>query len=104
MNYVANEYFTGPGETPAFGDPYPFGSTRDITIKMINDATVLSAMNLSASEGVDPGEDQRFPSVDSDGTGFVVAYQETKNGNIYDWDTYAASVGGAVSRRLVGRP
>ncbi|MCP3920221.1 MAG: hypothetical protein GY711_32240 [bacterium] len=63
---------------------------NDIVLRPFRGSTALDYMNLSAEEGANVFANQYGPAIDSDGTGFAVAYAE---GPVATRSVYVASVG-----------
>jgi len=69
----------------------------------VDGATVAAGGNLTFIGGDPTGQAQQFPSVDTDGTKFMVTYSEQFSGS--DWDAYiqAFCVNGSIISRAEGR-
>lgn len=69
-----------------------YGTDHDIVASGLEGASVRRTLNLSTYDGNFLGQDQRTPSIDSDGTHFAVAYSELYSTSQTDFDVYVSEV------------
>ena len=55
-------------------------------------STSLALATVTELEGVAVFEDQTHPSIETDGKQFMIVYAESYNGNLSDYDVYAATL------------
>jgi len=85
----------GTGPRPwAVAFRYEWGTyDHDINVNVLQGASVIAYDSLTSLEAAGTSlEDQTHPDIDTDGRQFVVAYAESYNGNLSDYDVYAASL------------
>ena len=85
IDATTRRYLVAYQVAPLLGD-------SDVWGKLMSSTTALDTANLTALTGAPDAERQVAPSVDCDGSQFVVAHAETYNGSTDDYDIYAATV------------
>lgn len=78
-----------------------FGTDNDIQVYALTNATVALSYNLTGANGLYVFEDQREPSVDSDGSHFMIGFAENLP-FLGGWNVYASEIQwitGSVSTR-----
>jgi hypothetical protein len=68
---------------------------------LLRGSMLIDSADLTQLSGAPTGEDQWYPSVDCDGSAFVVADQETYNGTL-DYDVYVSTVHVVGNQLTVG--
>jgi hypothetical protein len=69
-----------------------FGTDHDIVATGLDGATIERTLDLSVADGPFLYQDQRTPSIDSDGVHFAVAYSELYATSTSDYDVYVSEV------------